>query len=150
MLLVPISCIYVIFIRGYLSDVFIPRISNASFELTPHHIANLIIGYLTGMIVFMYVIYQVGLFIDIDLALALTLGFTLFYIGRLITYDCGIFYGKLHFSTIFVASSIIFGINFFNNFKHIPIDIHQHIHCEYFIDSIVAYTTFYGDFFLFC
>ena len=111
-----ISFIYIWLVSGFLSDVFISRITKASFEWSPSNIIDLWFGYSLGMLVFSYIVHQFvkyGLF-DMDtfsIVLVVIIGLTLLYLGRIVTKNKGIFYGRLHFSSLFILGSIFFVLN---------------------------------------
>ena len=111
-----ISFIYIWLVSGFLSDVFISRITKASFEISPSNIIDLGFGYFLGMLVFTYIVHQFVKYslVSIDASsgvLVVIIGLTFLYLGRIVTKNKGIFYGRLHFSSLFIFGSIFFILN---------------------------------------
>ena len=111
-----ISVIYILLVSGFLSDVYISRLTKASFEIDPCTILDLWFGYLLGMFLFLYLVHQFARYtaFDMDLSseiLVLIIGLTFLYLGRIVTKNKGIFYGRLHFSSLFILGSIFFVLN---------------------------------------
>jgi hypothetical protein len=111
-----ISFIYIFLVSGFLSDVFISRLTKASFEIAPRNIIDLWFGYFLGMLVFSYIVHQFVKYtaLDIDSSseiLVVIIGLTFLYLGRIVTKNKGIFYGRLHFSSLFILGSLFFVLN---------------------------------------
>ena len=91
-----ISFIYIWLVSGFLSDVFISRITKASFEISPSNIIDLGFGYFLGMLVFTYIVHQFVKYslVSIDASsgvLVVIIGLTFLYLGRIVTKNKGIF-----------------------------------------------------------
>lgn len=111
-----IAFIYIFLVSGFLSDVFISRLTKASFEIAPRNIIDLWFGYFLGMLVFSYIVHQFVKYnaLDIDSSseiLVVIIGLTFLYLGRIVTKNKGIFYGRLHFSSLFILGSLFFVLN---------------------------------------
>ena len=111
-----ISFIYIWLVSGFLSDVFISRLTKASFEIAPRCIVDLWFGYFLGMLVFSYIVHQFVKYkvLEIDPTseiLVVIIGLTFLYLGRIVTKNKGIFYGRLHFSILFIVGSLFFVLN---------------------------------------
>ena len=123
-LVILFSFVYYLMVSSFLLDVALRRLVKASFDESWRDISDLIISYFLGMFVYMYIIYFYGIYIDSSLipqanptkniTFIIPFGLGLLYTGRIITRRAGVFYGKLHFSAIFVSAAVVIGLEFTN------------------------------------
>ena len=116
-------------ISGFLYDVTLRRLTKPSFTISPADIADLFFAYSIGMLSFLFInAYIKSVYVSsgttdgILLALnskesVVIVGLIVLFIGRVITRRQGIFFGKLHFSALFVTSSILLLIDFVSKGK---------------------------------
>lgn len=123
---------YFIILAGWFS-IFISRLTKVSFQITLTHVVDLLVAYGFGLIAFIYILFPLifsssaasnsGSSHLYENNLVILSGIIMLYAGRLVTHQEGAFYGKLHFSGLFVISSIVFFINTFFLLKTFrPID----------------------------
>jgi|GEM_PF-3016119 len=109
----PLALLLITFgiISGFLNDVTLRRLTKASFNLNTLGALDLMLAYFIGMLAFLFIFYYCNLNYnnicsDSSKGVAI-LGLLLLYAGRIISKRQGVFYGKLHFSTIFISTSIL-------------------------------------------
>jgi MFS family permease len=99
-------------ISGFLNDVTLRRLTKASFNLSSIGILDLFLAYFIGMMSFLFIYYYCNdekneiLCSSTPESVAI-FGLMLLFCGRIITKRQGVFFGKLHFSTLFVSSAIL-------------------------------------------
>jgi len=108
----PISILYVKAFSGYISDVFVGKLTKASFEIDIPNIFDIWVGYSIGMIVFIFMVLRMEFYgkFSVDIDQVLFIGFFSLYIGRIITQQKGVYFGKIHFSILFILSTVFFTI----------------------------------------
>ena len=108
----PISFLYVKVFSGYISDVFVGKLTKASFEINIPSIFDLWVGYSIGMIAFVFMILRMEFYgkFSADIDQVLFIGIFSLYIGRIITHEKGVYFGKIHFSILFILSTVFFTI----------------------------------------
>lgn len=99
-------------ISGFLHDVTLRRLTKASFNLNGMSIIDLSLAYFIGMMSFLFIYFycynhQETLPCSDSPASVAIFGLMLLYSGRIITKQQGVFFGKLHFSTIFISGAIL-------------------------------------------
>jgi hypothetical protein len=129
-----ISWGYITVIGGLLSDVYIPKITRASFGLSIISNVYLWFAYMVGGFLNIYLINNCVIMIKDNFRIdqstelgsfsilnpsftsscVILLALSILYIGRIITKKKGIFYGKLHFSSFFLIGFTLFVFNLLN------------------------------------
>lgn len=99
-------------ISGFLNDVTLRRLTKASFNLSSMSVLDLLLAYFIGMMSFLFIYYYCNdyknsLLCSGSPASVAIFGLMLLYCGRIITKRQGVFFGKLHFSTLFISSAIL-------------------------------------------
>lgn len=111
-----LSIFYFYYAYGYFSVVVLHRLTKASFKLDPISIFDLFISYFFALMAFLVIYYHIQFSIfqagmDFQSSpspnLAIFFGIILIYLGRIITKNLGVFYGKVHFSSIFLTSAVL-------------------------------------------
>lgn len=95
-------------LSGLLYDVSLRRLTKASFNIDSDNFLDLFSAYLICIFAFIFIY----LYIDLDKSNLSTasfsaLGLILIYLGRIITRKQGCFYGKLHFTSIFISALLV-------------------------------------------
>lgn len=121
------SLLFYRILSGFLYDVTLRRLAKASFNLTRVDILDLSIAYFIAILsfIFIYLFIQHNILTDnpisnklIEYILSISkesfgiYGIILIFLGRVLTRKQGAFYGKLHFSSIFISSSILLVFDF--------------------------------------
>jgi hypothetical protein len=114
-ILLPLAAIilaifYFYFAYGYFSIVVLHRLTKASFKLDYISIIDLFMAYFFALIVFLVVYYHLQksiFYVSMSSNAAILLGISIVYLGRLITKNLGVFYGKVHFSAIFLTGAVL-------------------------------------------
>ncbi len=96
-------------VSGFLNNVVIRRLTKASFKLDIISIMDLWFSYYISMVSY-FVIYPY-IPIDRNPHIALIFGLGLVYFGRIETKFRGVFYGKLHFTALFILGFIFIFLN---------------------------------------
>jgi hypothetical protein len=114
----PIAWLIIIFgvISGFLNDVTLRRLTKASFNINNLSIIDLILAYFIGMISFLFIYYycynpQESISCTGSSTSIAIFGLLLLFCGRIITKKQGVFFGKLHFSMIFISSAVLLIFN---------------------------------------
>lgn len=127
--------IYFIILSGWFS-IFIARLTKVSFQMTITHTIDLLVAYCFGMIAFIYILYpfifpdslaidksSMGFISLFDKNMIIFSGIIVLYIGRIVSHQEGSFYGKIHFSSLFIISSLVFLVNVMRLLKDQNLDI---------------------------
>lgn len=109
-LVVAASLSYYKLVSGFLSDVTIRRLTKTSLDITVIGFLDLFFGYTFGIMAFI-IIYFYKITLDptfkIDQIIFIATGFSLLYLGRILTKQQGSIFGKLHFSSLFITVFVI-------------------------------------------
>lgn len=118
-LAIVISHLYLLLIDGFMNNITFSRLTKASFKLNAFSIINLWAAYLVSAILFIYLYSEVPTFLNIappsELATSdiVLISLVAIYIGRIITKNSGVFYGRVYYSTLLAFASLIFMFNLF-------------------------------------
>lgn len=157
-------------VSGFFSNVVMHRLTKASFNLKIGDIADIWLSYFIGIICYLYIAFNHIMFKNIlpfqlDFGTIVPneaiifVGFSLLYLGRIISKFQGVFYGRLHFSASFIpttllmfAYAIIVVINSIKNLNagssktvYICVEIFINLF-QCFRDGIYNYLGYFGDF----
>jgi hypothetical protein len=152
------ALLYYIFINSFLNEVAIRRLTKSSFRMGFTDLLDLTIAYILASLACVFIFFSNtelengSLYLKIfdvikcpinetyaDSLVAVVVG--LLFLGRIITKRKGTFYGRLHFTAIFVATSIYLTydlINVFIQSSHIPRYIYEYsfIGINHFLDFL--------------
>ncbi len=95
-----------------MNDVTLRRLTKASFNINNLSIIDLLLAYFIGMISFLFIYYycynpQSYISCIGSPSSVAIFGLLLLFCGRIITKRQGVFFGKMHYSMIFVSSAIL-------------------------------------------
>lgn len=128
------SLLYYLFINRFLNRVAISRLAKSSFRLEIPDILDLTTAYIIASLACLYILFSnlksdtdgskyiniLGIFaVDCDskhMVVLISIIISILFIGRIITKVQGVSYGRLHFSSIFVASSLYMSYDIINSF----------------------------------
>lgn len=112
---------YYLIVSSFLEDVVLQRLTKASFDQSVGDCFDLFFSYILGMVFYSYVIFFTNANINDTLipvgnpnhniAYIVPFGLGLLYTGRIITRKAGVFYGKLHFASIFLSAAFALGVD---------------------------------------
>jgi hypothetical protein len=118
-LAILISHLYLLLIDGFMNNVTFSRLTKASFKLNIFSIINLWAAYFVSAIIFIYLYSEAPTFLKIasphelmpsDVVL---ISLVAIYIGRIVTKNSGVFYGRVYYSTLLAFASLFFMFNLF-------------------------------------
>lgn len=125
--------IYYALLNGFLNEVAIRRLVRSSFRLRKAEILDLGVAYIWASLACLYILFSHRIIIDGEIYIKIfeVIKFPLdqihvvslasvilafLFIGRVITKRKGVFYGRLHFSALFIACSIYIAYDVINAF----------------------------------
>lgn len=105
-----LAYLYFYFAYGYFSVIVLYKLTKASFKLDRTSIFDLFVAYFFAlmMTIVLYIhIPQSSKTTIMDPTTGIFLGIILVYLGRMITKNLGVFYGKVHFSALFLTGGVL-------------------------------------------
>lgn len=144
---IVMACFYFYFAYGYFSILVLHRLTKASFKLNLVSIFDLFISYFFALIVFLVVYYHLQPAIlpgSMSPDVAILFGISIIFLGRLITKNLGVFYGKVHFSAIFLTGAILILYRALSSQSTLSFDFFEQFY-EYSITGISFFVRFYSD-----